>query len=158
VIVYIDTEFWERPTTIDLISIGLVREDGKEYYAESSDFDEDRCTSEWLRKNVLNQLIHWEQRKARSRIAAEVLQFVGPEPKFYGYYCDYDWVVFCWLFGAMIDLPKGFPKFCMDLKQDLVRVGNPRIPFKPEKEHNALSDAQWIAKAHKWLIEGNFNE
>lgn len=38
-------------------------------------------------------------------------------PEFYGYYCDYDWVVFCWLFGKMIDLPKGFPMYCIDLKQ-----------------------------------------
>ena len=40
-------------------------------------------------------------------------------PQFYGYYCDYDWVVLCWLFGRMIDLPKGFPMFAFDLKQEL---------------------------------------
>lgn len=152
-IIYLDTEFWERPCTIDLISIGLVREDGKEYYAESSDFDEDRCTNDWLHKNVLNKLGHWENRKSRSRIASEILEFVGPNPVFTGYYSDYDWVVFCWLFGKMIDLPTGFPKFCIDLKQDLFRAGNPKIPFKAEQEHNALDDARWIAKAHKWLIE-----
>jgi len=32
--------------------------------------------------------------------------------QFYGYYCDYDWVVTCWQFGKMIDLPKGFPMYC----------------------------------------------
>ena len=42
--------------------------------------------------------------------------------KFYGYYSDYDWVCFCWLFGKMIDLPKGFPMYCNDLKQELDRV------------------------------------
>ena len=41
------------------------------------------------------------------------------KPEFYAYYADYDWVVFCWLFGKMIDLPKGFPMYCRDLKQDL---------------------------------------
>ena len=40
-------------------------------------------------------------------------------PKFYGYYCDYDWVVFCWLFGKMIDLPKGFPMFAFDIQQQI---------------------------------------
>lgn len=40
-------------------------------------------------------------------------------PKFYGYYCNYDWVALCWLFGKMIDLPKGFPMYCIDLKQML---------------------------------------
>lgn len=37
--------------------------------------------------------------------------------KFHAYYADYDWVVFCWLFGRMIDLPKGFPMYCVDIKQ-----------------------------------------
>lgn len=41
------------------------------------------------------------------------------KPEFYGYYADYYWVVFCWLFGRMIDLPKGFPMYCIDLKQML---------------------------------------
>ena len=36
---WMDTEFIERPYTIDLISIGLVAEDGREFYAEiSGDF------------------------------------------------------------------------------------------------------------------------
>jgi hypothetical protein len=43
-------------------------------------------------------------------------------PEFYGYYSDYDWVVFCWLFGRMNDLPKGFPMYCRDLKQMLDEV------------------------------------
>lgn len=37
-------------------------------------------------------------------------------PKFYGYYSDYDWVVFCQLFGQMMDLPTGFPMYCRDLQ------------------------------------------
>lgn len=39
--------------------------------------------------------------------------------EFYGYYSDYDWVLFCSLFGRMIDLPKDFPMYCIDLKQTL---------------------------------------
>ena len=33
---WIDTEFIERPCTIDLISIGLVAEDGREFYARAT--------------------------------------------------------------------------------------------------------------------------
>ncbi len=36
---WIDTEFIERPCTIDLISVGLVAEDGREFYAESNEID-----------------------------------------------------------------------------------------------------------------------
>lgn len=40
-------------------------------------------------------------------------------PIFYGYYSAYDHVALCWLFGKMIDLPKGFPMYTIDLKQML---------------------------------------
>jgi 3' exoribonuclease, RNase T-like len=36
---WIDTEFIERPYVLDLISVGLVAEDGREFYAESSEVD-----------------------------------------------------------------------------------------------------------------------
>ena len=40
-------------------------------------------------------------------------------PEIYGYYADYDWVLFCSLFGTMMDLPAEFPMYCRDLKQML---------------------------------------
>jgi hypothetical protein len=52
---WIDTEFIERPYTIDLISIGLVAEDGREFYAESSEVDWSRA-SQWTLENVPPQL------------------------------------------------------------------------------------------------------
>lgn len=45
-------------------------------------------------------------------------------PEFYAYYAAYDWVLFCSLFGRMIDLPKGFPMYCNDLKQMFDEVAN----------------------------------
>ncbi|MGH8190976.1 MAG: hypothetical protein ACREP2_05975, partial [Rhodanobacteraceae bacterium] len=44
--VYLDTEFtdWDDPDT-DLISIALVAEDGREFYAECTDFDPRKCTN-----------------------------------------------------------------------------------------------------------------
>ena len=50
---FIDTEFREYPRSIELISIGIVTEDGKEYYAVSKDFDLNKAwKNEWLRENV----------------------------------------------------------------------------------------------------------
>src|SRR5258707_10218857 len=52
--IHYDTEFLEDGKTIDLISIGMVREDGAEYYAENSEADWDRMKkSDWLVRNVL---------------------------------------------------------------------------------------------------------
>jgi hypothetical protein len=83
--------------------------------------------------------------------------------RFYAYYADYDWVAFCWLFGKMIDLPKGFPKFCMDLKQMMVERGfdgdwKKRFCPDPEGEHNALVDATWNKKLHKMIKIADINK
>lgn len=48
-----DLEFLEDGRTIELISIGLVRDDGKEYYAVNSDAPWDRIRKhDWLMRNV----------------------------------------------------------------------------------------------------------
>lgn len=48
-----DTEFLEDGSTIELISIGIVCEDGREYYAINADIDEDRIKrDQWLLNNV----------------------------------------------------------------------------------------------------------
>jgi len=209
---FIDTEFLEgtqktlfskTKPTIDLISIGIVCEDGREYYAISKDFNLKEAWNRydlkksdyhpngiepspmikvyWVKENVLKPI--WKELRAKEveeyniaqnrnvvldfptysftyksfkrllnkygktnkQIAKEIIQFVVYEDKgrwlrnsvegnyiievtsefnkngiqFYGYYSDYDWVVFCWLFGRMIDLPKGFPMYCIDKKQQL---------------------------------------
>lgn len=52
--IWYDTEFIEDGRTIDLISIGLVREDGAEYYAVNSDVDWPRVRKHgWLMRNVV---------------------------------------------------------------------------------------------------------
>jgi hypothetical protein len=52
---WIDTEFIARPCTIDLISIGLVAEDERELYAESSEIDWSKANA-WTLENVRPQL------------------------------------------------------------------------------------------------------
>ena len=52
---FIDTEFIDQPYTVDLISIALVAEDGREYYAESDETDWSRA-SQWTLTHVKPQL------------------------------------------------------------------------------------------------------
>lgn len=60
-------------------------------------------------------------------------------------------LVFCWLFGAMSDLPKGFPMYCKDIKQWADDLGNPKLPEQSSSEHNALADARWNREAWNYL-------
>lgn len=243
---FFDTEFIEgtqkrllkiTKPTIDLISIGIFTEDGREYYAISKEFNLKEAWNRWqeklvdygepyqikpeivkeywLRENVLKPIFDelyqievtmygratslsipmaYPQNskftyrnlkklikkygKTNAQIAEEIKDFIfkGQGQKirfdnsiqFYGYYVDYDWVVFCWLFGKMIDLPKGFPMYCIDLKQTLdekakligisytIEEGLKSIKMsenypKQSNEHNALSDAKWNHELYKFL-------
>lgn len=54
---YYDTEFLEDGRTINLISIGIVAEDGREYYAVNSEADWDRIRkNNWLMEHVVSSL------------------------------------------------------------------------------------------------------
>jgi hypothetical protein len=164
---FLDTEFSESQGNIELISIGIVSETGEEFYAEVSDFDWSK-TNDWVKKNVIPNLWHRQRDKSEynkwskqggkgglfpyKELKREVLLFIGDnKPEFWGYYADYDWVVFCWLFGAMIDLPKGWPMYCRDIKQLADELGVKELPKQKSTKHNALEDARWNKTAYEFL-------
>lgn len=245
---FLDTEFTEGPQskffglfktkpTIDLISIAIVSEDNREYYAVSKDFnlkeawnrcdihhgiDEEINKIYWIRENVLRpiyedfikeyfndqdiyrDLYPFDYQtmkrvielvgKPKKVIAREIIQFIYPQTaikfsdsleefhrrsieygwpeddhiKFYGYDCDYDWVVFCWLFGYMKDLPEGFPMYARDLKQMLDERehdlgydkdhtgGSYKLEIHPDypqqsNEHHPLNDARWNKQLFQFI-------
>jgi hypothetical protein len=155
--IFFDTEFYENGKTIELISIGAVREDGATYYAEVLNARELCFQSDWLVQNVLPHLrMTPEVTRSRGQIAQELLEFVGKKPEFWAYHASYDWVVLCQLYGRMIDLPKDWETYCNDLKQWRVENGNPAVIKLPETAaHNALGDAQWLAKEFQRLGAGS---
>lgn len=147
---FYDTEFIERTDHghlwLDLISIGVVSEDGeREYYAVSTEFDPDRAGA-WVRRNVLDQLPPpsspaW---RSRARIRSEFTEFVtadGP-PELWAWYGAYDHVALCQLYGTMPALPRDLPRFTRDLRQLWDETGRPRLPAAPSDAHDALVDAR----------------
>lgn len=146
---WFDTEFYENGKTIELISISVIAEDGREYYAETMDADTLADSTDWLRANVRPHLRGI--RKERERIAMELIAFMGVEPEIWAYYGAYDWVVLCQLFGTMLDLPKGWPKWCADVKQLAYFMGDPALPAQEKDEHYALADARWTREAWSFL-------
>lgn len=159
-----DSEFYERGPhqPILLISLGIVTEDGRELYIENADVDLNHV-SPWLKQNVVPHLLRtksFEHPEGKilphDQIGQAVLKFVGNDtkPHFWGYFADYDWVLFSQLYGAMVDLPETFPMFCRDLKQEMWRLG----VEKPVIEgcgpgHNAVADARWNRALYNWMVE-----
>lgn len=147
---WFDTEFIEDGKTIDLLSIGIVSEDGRELYLEITDADWTKA-SQWVQDNVL---VHMGHGPKVTRLEARdlILDFIGTDkPEIWAYYADYDWVALCQLFGTMMDLPKGWPMFCRDVQQIRDEMGVKTLPGHDGSEHHALADAMWTRSAWYFL-------
>lgn len=148
---FLDTEFNENGRTIELISIALVSDDGREFYAVSSEFDPQTC-NDWVKQHVLPRLPRQETWVSRAEIAEALRTLLLTDPpEIWAYYADYDWVAFCQLFGRMIDLPKGLPMWCRDIKQLAWSLGDPKLPEQGAGEHDALEDARWNLRVYRFL-------
>jgi hypothetical protein len=141
--IWFDTEFIEDGKTIDLISIGMIREDGAELYLQNDEINWDNA-SQWVLDNVKPHLSRFYYSK--KYITESIIAFAGEKPEFWAYYCSYDWVVLCQLFGTMMELPKGWPMFCRDLVQEAKRL-NLILPKQETNQHHALADAIWTRDA-----------
>jgi hypothetical protein len=144
---FYDTEFIEDGTTIDLVSIGVVDETGREFYAVSTEFDPERAIP-WVRRNVLEQLPPPSDRawRSRERIRDDLLAFLtgpGEEIELWAWFAAYDHVALCQLWGPMPALPRAIPRFTRELRQRWDDVGRPELPPKPADAHDALVDARY---------------
>jgi hypothetical protein len=161
---FFDTEFQASRWSLELISIGIVSEDAREWYAW--DAAALTITDPWLVANVIPKLGHngssatFSEIKNPDAMAKEIIEFIGddPNPQFWAYYGAFDWVAFCGIFGGMMALPAGWPWTFRDLRVELDRAGLSHVKDdgRPD-EHNALADARWVAEAHAHLlkIKGN---
>lgn len=143
---FYDTEFIEDGRTIDLVSIGIVAEDGREYYAVSTEFNSARANS-WVRDNVLNQLPSpsSEVWRNRARIRRDVVDFVNAgkgRPELWAWVGAYDHVVLAQLWGDMTALPRELPRYTRELRQYWEFAGKPALPETPSGNHDALVDAR----------------
>lgn len=173
---WLDSEFIEDGKTIDLISFGIVRDDGAEFYAQNLECDFSRA-SDWVKQNVFPSLTNFDTETFKPVIDADkeggygdwynrtgiasvlsarmagtgFIHMPDPEVEIWAYFADYDWVVFCQIFGTMMDLPEGFPMYCRDIKQLCDSLGNPKLPEQGKGEHNSLLDARWNKRAYEFL-------
>lgn len=172
-----DTEFIESggSSSILLLSIGMVRDDGATYYAVVDDRDVITLAlmNPWLAENVIPALPiqffvdgqrwtwatghrDYSAVKPRRQIAAEIAEFITgtPDPQLWAWYGAYDFVALSQLWGRLVDAPRGVPRWTHDLKQEAERLGNPALPsLAGITKHNALDDARECQYRRRWLAE-----
>lgn len=144
--IFYDTEFIEDGTTIELISIGAVDEQGREFYGISTQFDPMRA-GRWVQRNVLDKLPPASDPAWRSRltIREDFYAFATAgegDVELWAWYAAYDHVVLAQLWGSMPELPRALPRFTRELRQRWEDVGRPELPPPPTDAHDALADAR----------------
>ena len=156
---FYDTEFIEDGRTIELISIGVVAEDGREYYGVSSEFNAERAGS-WVRAHVLPKLPPPASRlwRSRAQIRSDLETFFdvdGDEPiELWAWIAAYDHVVLCQLWGPMTHLPPAMPRFTRELRQFWEDRGSPKLPPRPHDAHDALVDARDQLRRYRVITNG----
>lgn len=155
---WFDTEFMEDGKTIELLSIGIVAQDGRTLYLEAAWAYHSRANA-WVKANVISKLgADRNLVVSREKMQHALIEFVGedPKPEFWAWYGAYDWVALCQIFGTMMDLPEGFPMYVRDVKQLCDMLGNSKLAEQPEHEkHHALNDALWTRDAWFHLMHAH---
>lgn|SRR5690606_4043028 len=148
---FYDCEFIEDGRVIDLVSIGMVDEHGREFYAVSTEFDPSRAVP-WVRRNVLDKLPSprdpaW---RSRAQIRDDLWEFMigplrdrpGETIELWAWFAAYDHVALAQLWGAMPQLPPEIPRFTKELRQLWDDAGQPALPEPAGGRHDALVDAR----------------
>ena len=143
---FYDCEFIEDGRTIELVSIGVVAQDGREFYAVSTEFDP-HAAGAWVRRNVLDKLPSPSDPSWRSRrqIRDDLFAFLllpGLPVELWAWYAAYDHVVLGQLWGAMPAMPNEIPRLTREIRQHWEQAGCPAIPNPGGDRHNALADAR----------------
>jgi hypothetical protein len=156
---FYDCEFIEDGRTVDLVSIGVVDEFDREFYAVSTEFDDTRAVP-WVRRNVLDKLPSPSDPAWRSRerirddlhaFLVEPLQGRDEQMELWAWYAAYDHVALAQLWGAMPALPREIPRFTKDLRQRWDDLGRPTLPGA-QGRHDALVDAKHNLARWKALL------
>lgn len=165
--IYFDMEFTGLHQNTTPISIGLVSDCGKTFYAEFTDYDRSQV-DDWLKENVISKLslqndgyvgpyesmnVRGDKELVQTKLRDWLNQF-GETVEMYSDCLAYDWVLFCEIFGGAMKVPDFvyyIPQdLCTALKQngfdpDVNREEFSHMDAEPvNQKHNALWDAKVI--------------
>lgn len=180
--VFFDTEFTGLHKNTTLISIGLVDEDGRTFYAEFLGYDSNQV-DDWIQENVIAHLNlgnyeHYGFFKDNTTVCGNK-EFIKKhlenwlskydEVELISDCCHYDMVLFIDIFGGAFDIPKQVNPACHDINQDIAKYCHisEREAFDYSREkilkfsniningdkHNSLYDAKVIKEIYNIMYK-----
>ncbi len=137
--IFFDTEFTGLHKDTTLISLGMIDENNRTFYAEFNDYDESQC-DEWIYENVIKHLKwskegplenfgnyddinHIEMYGDKNYVKMQLEQWLSQydEVELISDCCHYDMVLFIDIFGSAFDIPKQVNPACHDINQDIAK-------------------------------------
>lgn len=129
---FFDTEFTGLHKNTSLISLGIISEDNKCFYAILTDYDNTQV-NDWIEKNVINNLEISKEIKelydiyevsgTKDEIKEALIEWLDTLDDNYfelvSDVCHYDMTLFVDLFGTAFDLPDNISPCCYDINQDI---------------------------------------
>lgn len=175
--IFFDTEFTGLHQKTTLISIGLISECGKKFYAELTDYDETQI-DDWLQENVINNLyldgydndanlndwkIKGDSDDVKTALEVWIAQF--EEVEIWSDCLAYDWVLFNQIFGHTFSIPKNVYYIPFDIctlfqvkgidpdisREEFAKDYLVKVDFQSGKKHNAMWDAFVIRECYRKL-------
>lgn len=178
--IFFDTEFTGLHKNTTLISIGLIDENDRSFYAEFIDYDISQC-DDWINEHVINNLKFkhrtgcWIDENEDETYCKGYKEFIADKLKqWLKYYddielisdcCHYDMVLLIDLFDSALSTP--FVPVCHDINEDIAdryTLGNVNKAFDINREsllntpisgnkHNALYDAKVIKTLYEQFYD-----
>jgi len=177
--IFLDAEFTGMHQNTTLISIGLISDCGKTFYAEFNDFDKKQI-DEWINKNVIKYLklnkktkykpysdkveVYGNKEEIEFCLSHWLQQF--DEIEIWSDCLAYDWVLFCELYNGALNIPEQIYYIPFDIctlfkmKGIDPDINREEFAFEGQffegniEKHNAMWDAKIIKMCYNILIGG----
>ena len=179
--IFFDTEFTGLHQNTTLISIGLIAENGREFYGELTDYDEKQVDG-WLQKNVISNLylpydltdmitegahvsVRGDMALVAKRLDEWFMSFETGRIEMWSDCLAWDWILFCQLWGHAFNIPGPIYYIPFDIAT-LMKMRDIDPDVKREEfadlvedgpKHNALWDAKVIKACYEKLMNGDIN-
>lgn len=170
---FFDMEFTGLHRKTTPISIGIISEYGRTFYAEFSYYDTSQV-DDWIKENVISNLRfggtmsipkidleHHAMCGNMTQVTESLIEWLEQfeSIEMWSDCLAYDWVLFCGLFGGALNIPKSIYYIPFDLstafKMKCIDPDVNREEYSEIKEgakHNALHDAKVIRACFMKLI------
>ena len=175
--IFFDTEFTGLHKNTSLISIGLISEDGKTFYAENVDYDKSQV-DDWIKEHLIANTSYLKESGNMDTASTSLSNFYHVEGiggiradlrdwfnqfdsvEMWSDCLAYDWVLFNDIFGHAFNIPKNIYyipfDICTlfkikDIDPDINREEFAEYDCDGQK-HNALHDAKVIKACYEKLM------